>query len=55
MYNQVGFGKGTNSKQLWVDGIEAGTSRQQLEKHMSKYGKVGRINVLNFYERLYYP
>ncbi|XP_064384598.1 msx2-interacting protein-like isoform X2 [Halichondria panicea] len=42
---RVGFGKGTNSKQLWVDGVDAGTSRQQLEKHMNKYGKVIRLGL----------
>ena len=37
---QVGFGKGTNSKQLWIDGVDSSLSRQQLERHMNKYGKV---------------
>ena len=39
-YVQVGFGKGTASKQLWIDGIDPTMSEAQLERHMSKYGQV---------------
>lgn len=37
---QVGFGKGTPSKMLWVDGIDPDMSESSLERTMSKYGKV---------------
>ena len=37
---QVGFGKGTPSKMLWVDGIDPDMSESALERAMSKYGKV---------------
>lgn len=37
---QVGFGKGTASKQLWIDGIDPTISESQLERHLTKYGKV---------------
>lgn len=38
---QVGFGKGTPSKQVWIDGLDPTTAESQLERHLSKYGKVG--------------
>ena len=37
---QVGFGKGTPSKMLWVDGIDPDMSESVLERSMTKYGKV---------------
>ena len=37
---QVGFGKGTPSKTLWVDGIDPNTAEPQLERHMAKHGRV---------------
>lgn len=37
---QVGFGKGTASKQLWVDGIDPNITEPQLERNLSKYGNV---------------
>ncbi len=37
---QVGFGKGTPSKTLWVDGIDTVMSEAQMERHLSKYGTV---------------
>ena len=37
---QVGFGKGTPSKMLWVDGIDPDMSESALERSMTKYGKV---------------
>ena len=45
LQTQVGFGKGTSSKQLWIDGIDSGTSRQQLERQMNKYGKVNTLLI----------
>ena len=39
---QVGFGKGTPSKMLWVDGIDPNLSESLLERQMSKYGKVSK-------------
>lgn len=40
---QVGFGKGTASKQVWIDGIDPAMSESQLERHLSKYGRVSAI------------
>ena len=40
VFVQVGFGKGTPSKMLWVDGIDPDMSETVLERNMSKYGKV---------------
>ena len=37
---QVGFGKGTPSKMLWVDGVDPNMLESTLERTMSKYGKV---------------
>ena len=37
---QVGFGKGTPSKMMWVDGIDPDISESALERAMGKYGKV---------------
>ena len=37
---QVGFGKGTPSKQLWIDGIDPVMSEAQLERQLAKYGRV---------------
>ena len=38
--SQVGFGKGTPSKTLWVDGINPNMGEPHLERHMSKFGRV---------------
>jgi hypothetical protein len=38
--HQVGFGKGTPSKMLWVDGIDPDMSESVLERALGKYGKV---------------
>lgn len=40
---QVGFGKGTASKQLWLDGIDPTMPESQLERQLSKYGRVSCI------------
>ena len=40
---QVGFGKGTASKQVWLDGIDPNITEPQLERNVSKYGKVRGI------------
>ena len=37
---QVGFGKGTPSKLLWVDGIDPDMSESAFERALGKYGKV---------------
>ena len=37
---QVGFGKGTASKTIWLDGIDPSMPESQLERHMSKFGEV---------------
>ena len=42
---QVGFGKGTPSKMLWVDGIDPDMSESALERSMTKYGKVHVYSV----------
>ncbi len=41
VFVQIGFGKGTASKQVWLDGIDPSISESQLERNLSKYGKVG--------------
>ena len=43
LFFQVGFGKGTASKQVWLDGIDPGVSESQLERQLSKYGKVCNV------------
>lgn len=40
---KVGFGKGTPSKSLWVDGVDPTMSDAQVEKHFSNYGTL--INI----------
>ena len=40
---QVGFGKGTPSKSLWVDGVDPTMTDAQVEKHFSNYGTL--INI----------
>ena len=40
---QVGFGKGTVSKVLWIDCIDHSVTEHQLEKYFAKYGRVTRI------------
>ena len=42
---KVGFGKGTPSRLLWVDGVDPMLSETQLEKHFSQFGKVLRLGV----------
>ena len=42
---QVGFGKGTASKQVWIDGIDPAMSESQLERHLSKYGRVSGVRL----------
>ena len=42
---QVGFGKGTPSKMLWVDGIDPDMPESSLDRAMAKYGKV-HVHVL---------
>ncbi|CAI8054149.1 Msx2-interacting protein [Geodia barretti] len=42
---RVGFGKGTPSKMLWVDGIDADMSESVLERALGKYGKVVRLGI----------
>lgn len=37
---QVGFGKGTPSKTLWIDGIDPLITEIQLGRQIMKYGKV---------------
>ena len=39
----MGFGKGTPSKMLWVDGIDPDISESVLERALGKYGKVKRL------------
>ena len=41
---QVGFGKGTPSKMLWVDGIDPDIPDASLERTMAKFGKVLSIH-----------
>ena len=36
----MGFGKGTPSKMLWVDGIDPEMSESALKRAMNKFGKV---------------
>jgi len=45
LFFQVGFGKGTASKQVWLDGVDPGISESQLERQLSKYGKVGLVMI----------
>ena len=45
---QVGFGKGTPSKTLWLDGIDPIMSESQLERQISKFGEVVKIGVDRF-------
>lgn len=45
---QVGYGKGTPSKVLWVDCIDPSLSEQQLEKHFAKQGRVARFGFDQF-------
>ena len=42
---QVGFGKGSPSKAIWLDGIDPHTSEVSLERLCSKYGEVMRLNL----------
>ena len=42
---KVGFGKGTPSRLLWVDGVDPMLSEAQLEKHFAQFGKVLRLGV----------
>ncbi|XP_019855294.1 PREDICTED: msx2-interacting protein-like isoform X2 [Amphimedon queenslandica] len=42
---RVGFGKGTPSKVLWIDGIDASLNETQVKSHFSKYGTVVRIGI----------
>ena len=42
---QVGFGKGTPSKTLWLDGIDPTMSESQLERQMTKFGEVVKIGI----------
>ena len=36
----MGFGKGTASKQLWIDGIDPTVTEAQMERSLGKYGRV---------------
>ena len=45
----MGFGKGTPSKMLWVDGIDPDMSETVLERNMSKYGKVHKYMYMYMY------
>lgn len=42
---QVGFGKVAAINTIWVGGVTASLSEQQIERHFSRYGHVTRVVV----------
>ena len=51
----MGFGKGTASKTLWVDGIDPTMNEGLLERHMTKFGKVHYTRILYMYNNISTP
>ena len=43
--SQVGFGKVAAINTIWVGGVTASLSEQQIERHFSRYGRVTRVLV----------
>ena len=44
-YFQVGFGKVSPINTIWVGGVTASLSEQQLERHFHRYGHVTRVVI----------